>query len=282
MASAGEIIRRNNVTRLGEGNRTLVLAHGFGCDQNMWRFITRALERNYRIVLFDYVGFGHSDVAAFDQSRYEHLEGYARDLLEVCDALQLDRVTLVGHSVSAMIGLIASQERAHLFEHQIMICPSPCFLNKPPDYQGGFEREDLEELLDLMDKNYIGWAQYLAPLVAGGSADDDILRELSTSFCSTDPLVARAFANATFFSDCRHLLPQAREPVLILQSARDSLAEVCVGEYMHRHLPDSVLRVVPAEGHCLHMTHPQQVVDEIRQYLEGEEPCDDIASDAGA
>jgi sigma-B regulation protein RsbQ len=282
MSSAAEILRRNNVTRLGEGERTLVLAHGFGCDQNMWRFVTPALARDYRIVLFDYVGFGHSDAAAFDPDRYEQLEGYARDLLDVCDALELESVTLVGHSVSAMIGLIAGQQRPELFEHQVMVCPSPCFLNKPPDYQGGFEREDLEELLDLMDKNYIGWAQYLAPLVAGTSADQDIVGELSASFCSTDPLVAKTFARATFFSDCRYLLPYAREPALILQSASDSLAEVYVGEYMHHHIPDSVLRIVPAEGHCLHMTHPDHVIDEIRRYLDGKERDDDIPVDTGA
>lgn len=267
MSDGTSIIGRNNVTQLGEGNRTLVLAHGFGCDQNMWRFMVPELQRDFRLVLFDYVGFGQSQADAFDPKRYGRLDGYARDLVEVCDALQLDEVTLVGHSVSAMIGLIAGIEHPSLFEHQIMVCPSPCFLNKPPEYRGGFEKEDLEEMLDLMDKNYIGWAQHLAPLVAGSDAADVIVDELSESFCSTDPLIAKTFANATFFSDCRELLPQARQPALLLQSAQDSLAEVGVGEYMHRHMPHSILKVIPGHGHCLHMTHPRQVADEIRHYL---------------
>lgn len=267
MPSAAEVIRRNYVTRLGEGSRTLMLAHGFGCDQNMWRFITPGLTGDNQIILFDYVGFGRSDIKAFDLERYRTLEGYAQDVIEICEALELENVTLIGHSVSATIGLIATLENPGFFERQIMICPSPCFLNKPPDYRGGFEREDLEEMLDLMDKNYIGWSQYLAPLVAGMSADEELIGELSGSFCSTDPVIAKIFAKATFFSDYRYLLPQSRHPALLLQSEYDALAPVTVGTYMHEHMPDSLLRVLPAEGHCLQMTHPQSVIDEIGNYL---------------
>lgn len=262
-----DLVRRNNIKTMGSGKQTLVLAHGFGCDQNMWRFVVPALARDFKVVLFDYVGSGHSELAAYNSQRYSSLEGYAQDIIEICDALALERVTLIGHSVSSMIGLIAAAESPRLFEHLIMICPSPCFLNKPPDYQGGFEQKDLEELMDLMDKNYIGWADYLAPILMGGSDDEALVGELSGSFCSTDPLIAKTFAKATFFSDCRHLLPEAKHPSLILQSQTDALAEVHIGEYMHALMPDSTLKVVPAEGHCLHMTHPEEVVHEIQRYL---------------
>lgn len=262
-----ELLQRNNVKISGSGSHTLVLAHGFGCDQNMWRFITPALAPHYRIVLFDYVGSGGSDLAAYDSDRYSTLDGYARDILEVCDALSLEGATLIGHSVSSMIGLIASIAEPRFFDRLAMVCPSPCFLNKPPDYVGGFEARDLEQLLDLMDKNYIGWADYLAPLVLGGRSSEALTRELSGSFCSADPVIAKNFARATFFSDYRSLLPQARHPSLLLQSRTDLMADVSVGEYMNALMPDSELRVLPAEGHCLHMTDPELVLQELKPFL---------------
>lgn len=261
------LVRRNNVNIIGDGDHTLLMAHGFGCDQNMWRFITPTLAQDYRMVLFDYVGSGHSDLSAYSRQRYNHLEGYAQDIIEICEALELKRTTLVGHSVSSIIGLIAAIEAPELFEQLVMVCPSPCFLNKPPDYQGGFEREDLQELIDLMDKNYIGWAHYLAPFLLGANSNEHLVGELSGSFCSTDPLIAKTFAQATFFSDYRYLLTEAKHPSLILQSQTDSLASVEVGEYMNARMPNSTLKVLPAEGHCLHMTHPDEVVDEIQRYL---------------
>ena len=267
MAERDQIIQRNNVGVHGEGSITLLLAHGFGCDQNMWRFVLPALSQRYRVVLLDYVGSGGSDISAYDQERYAHLEGYATDLLEVAQALSLKDAVLVGHSVSATIGVIAGINAPERFSQQIMICPSPCFLNKPP-YMGGFEREDLEELINLMDKNYIGWANHLAPLVMGHQADQALTEELATSFCSTDPLIARTFAEATFFSDYRHLLAKVRQPSLLLQCQHDSLASVEVGQYMHQQMPDSQLQILEAEGHCPHMTHPEQVVQAIDDYLE--------------
>lgn len=262
-----QLVQRNNIRVIGEGKQTLILAHGFGCDQNMWRFIAPALARDYKLVLFDYVGSGNSDLTAYNLQRYSSLEGYAEDIIEICEALNLERATLVGHSVSSMIGLIASLAAPHLFDRMVMVCPSPCFLNKPPEYFGGFEHKDLKELMVLMDKNHIGWATYLAPLLLGSNSSEQLVGELSGSFCSTDPLVAKVFAEATFFSDYRHLLPETKHPTLILQSQTDSLADVSIGEYMDALMPNSALKVMPAEGHCLHMTHPEDVIREIQLYL---------------
>lgn len=261
------IQRRNNVHVHGDGPATMVFAHGFGCDQNMWRFVAPALASSCRIVLFDYVGSGRSDLSAYVPDRYRTLDGYAEDVLEICASLDLQEVVLVEHSVSCMIGLLAAHSEPERFRSHVMLGPSPCFLNIPPDYPGGFERTDLEELLNLMDKNYIGWAQYLAPLVMGMDSSEALTGELSESFCTTDPVVAKAFARATFFSDYRHLLPQARHPALILQSETDALASPAVGAYVHQHLPRSTLCVLPTKGHCLHMTHPQLVLDTLRQHL---------------
>ncbi|MEO0576084.1 MAG: alpha/beta hydrolase [Pseudomonadota bacterium] len=261
------ITARNNVNVIGTGEKTLLLAHGFGCDQSMWRFVTPALSQQYRLILFDYVGSGKSDLAAFRSEKYSSLEGYAEDILDICQALELSNVNFVGHSVSGMIGLIAAINSPQYFDKQVMVCPSPCFLNLPPHYFGGFEREDLEELINLMDKNYIGWANYLAPLVMGTSSAPELVGELSGSFCSTDPIIARAFAKATFFSDYRHILSDAVHPALILQSRSDALASPSVGEFVHDTMPGSTLAVIEAEGHCLHMTTPDVVADQIIRYV---------------
>ncbi|MEP1445025.1 MAG: alpha/beta hydrolase [Paraglaciecola sp.] len=267
MPYSNEIVKRNNVTITGSGEKTLLLAHGFGCDQNMWRLMLPALIPHYRIVLFDYVGSGNSDVSYYDQDRYSSLEGYAQDILDICQALDLEDVVLVGHSVSSMIGLIASIQQPSIFSRLIMVCPSPCFLNFKPDYYGGFEQSDLEELLDLMDKNYIGWANYLAPLVIGSGSSEDFVAELSGSFCSTDPVIAKTFAKATFFSDYRNLLRKAKHPVLIFQSSQDSLASTIIGDFMMEQLPEAELKLVEAKGHCLHMTHPDIVNQCLREYI---------------
>lgn len=262
-----DILRRNNVSVIGSKQQTLLLAHGFECDQNMWRFVLPKLSQQYRIVLFDYVGSGSSDVSAFDKERYGSLEGYATDVVDICQALDLKDVTLVGHSVSSMIGLIAAIRAPEHFSKLVMVCPSPCFLNVPPDYHGGFEHADLEELINLMDKNYIGWADYLAPLVMSTTSSPEMTKELSESFCSTDPVVAKAFARATFFSDMRHILPKAIHPTLILQSSSDALAAVSVGEFVRDAIPESKLQIIEAEGHCLHMTHPDQVDHGIIEFV---------------
>lgn len=262
------VVERNNVKVLGEDGPVLLYAHGFGCNQDMWSRVTPAFEASHRQVLFDYVGSGRSDRMAFDPQRYASLKGYAQDVLEVCDALDLhEGVTFVGHSVSCSIGMLAAIERPALFERLILLGPSPCFLNDPPGYAGGFEREDLEGLLALMDQNYMGWAQYLAPVVAGASGGVDVAGTLNDSFCSTDPAVARVFARATFFADNRVDLPRVPRPSLLLQHRTDSLAPLGVGEYLHAHMPGSTLRVLDVEGHCAHLSNPALVIEAMQDYL---------------
>ena len=260
------ILERNRVTVSGNSGPTLMYAHGFGCNQAMWHRITGAFGQ-YRQVLFDYTGSGAVG-APFDATRYASLDGYVQDLLDVCDALGLtEGVRFVGHSVSCSIGLLASIARPGLFERMILIGPSPRFLNDPPDYVGGFEREDLAGLLDMMEQNYIGWAQYLAPVVAGAAQSESTGAELAASFCSTDPLAARTFARATFFADNRAELAAVTVPSLILQHRRDALAPLTVGDYVHAQLANSRLQVLDVSGHCAHMSHPQLVVAAMRRYL---------------
>lgn len=262
-----DIAERNNVRWIGDGERVLMLAHGFGCDQNVWRFMTPSFTSAYKVLLFDYVGSGRSQLSAFSTERYSRLEGYAQDVLDICAAFELSDVSFVGHSVSGVIGLLAAQAQPDRFRDLALLGPSPCYLNEPPDYQGGFAREDLEQLMDLMDKNYIGWANYLAPIAMGSDASGELAGELSGSFCSTDPLVAKTFANATFFSDYRDILPQTRHPTLLLQGRTDALANPSVGEYMHQHMPGSRLVMLNTDGHCFHMSYPEKVSAEVLAFL---------------
>jgi sigma-B regulation protein RsbQ len=233
----------------------------------MWRFVTPAFEDDYRIILFDYVGSGQSERAAYSAERYGDLEGYAQDVLDICAALDLHDVIFVGHSVSSMIGLLAANREPALFDRLIMIGPSPRYINDPPDYVGGFERADIEGLLDLMEKNYLGWANFLAPVIMKNPEHPELTGELEQSFCSTDPLTARRFAEATFFADNRDDLPAARVPALIMQCTDDAIAPREVGEYVHRHLPGSTFRLLEATGHCPHMSHPAETIRAIREYL---------------
>lgn len=260
-------IQRNNVHVVGEGGRTFLLAHGFGCDQKMWQFLVPHLKKHGRLVLFDFVGAGKSDISAYSSERYSKLDGYAQDILDVMEHFAEQPAVFIGHSVGASIGMIAAHKRPNLFSHLALVCPSPCFINDPPDYQGGFERADLEELIELMDQNYIGWANYLAPLVAGADANQELVGTLSGSFCSTDPIIARNFATATFFADQRSLLPHIQQPTLIMQSLNDTLAPVAVGRYMADKLRNSELVEITARGHCLHMTHPKPVSEAFERFL---------------
>lgn len=266
-AGAATISRRHNIRIEGKGQQTLMLAHGFGCNQSVWRFLKPLLIEHYRLIVFDYVGSGGSDLSAFDPQRYQSLGGYAQDVIGICDALELEKVIFIGHSVSATIGMLASVERPELFDRLVMVSPSPCFLNQPPDYYGGFEKEDLQDLMDLMDKNYLGWASFLAPLVLGTSAPTSMLEKLESDFCANDPAAARIFAQATFFSDYRHMLTSVQHPTLILQSTVDSLANIEVGRYTQGKIPGSKIKVVEAEGHSLHMTHPVVVSEAILDFL---------------
>lgn len=261
-----EVLARNNVNVFGKGQQPMLFAHGFGCDQNMWRFITHAFENDYKIVLFDYVGSGQSDVKAYNPERYSNLNGYAMDVLEVCDALQLKDVVFVGHSVSCMIGLLSAIKRPELFSDLLLIGPSPCYINDKT-YVGGFERKDIEELLDTMDKNYIGWANFLAPAIMKNPDKPELSIELTNSFCSTDPVIARNFAMATFFSDNRRDLLSMKKPTLLMQCSEDIIAPLEVGDYLHAHLANSTLRILKATGHCPHMSHPEETVQVMKEYL---------------
>jgi sigma-B regulation protein RsbQ len=261
-----DVIARNNVKAFGQGTQPMLFAHGFGCDQNMWRFVAPAFADDYRIVLFDYVGSGHSDLAAYDARRYSTLEGYAQDVLDVCRALDLRDVIFVGHSVSSMIGVLAAIREPSRFSRLILVGPSPRYINDSP-YVGGFERKDIEELLDTMDKNYIGWANYLAPAIMKNPDRPELSAELTDSFCSTDPVIARRFAEATFFADNRSDLAKVETPALVLQCSDDIIAPTIVGEFVHQQLRGSEYHHLEATGHCPHMSHPDETIAAIRSYL---------------
>jgi sigma-B regulation protein RsbQ len=265
---AADVLRRNNVRILGAGGHPMLFAHGFGCDQNMWRFVTPAFQDSHQIILFDYVGSGRSDLTAYTESRYGNLDGYALDVLDICRALDLRNIVFVGHSVSSVIGMLAAIEEPGRFSQLILIGPSPRYVNDQPDYVGGFEQADIEGLLDMMDRNYLGWASFLAPMVMGNQDRPALSTELEHSFCSTDPRVARQFAQATFLSDNRKDLASVATPCLILQCSEDMIAPLAVGDYLHRHLPMSTLRVMKATGHCPHLSHPEETIHAIREYLE--------------
>lgn len=261
------VIARNNVHVFGDpSGPPMLFAHGFGCDQNMWRYLTPAFEKDYRIVLFDYVGSGKSDAGAYDERRYSTLDGYAQDVLDVCEALDLREVIFVGHSVSSMVGVLAAKRAPERFAELILVGPSPRYINDG-DYVGGFERADIEGLLDLMDRNYIGWASFLAPVVMKNDERPELTQELQESFCSTDPKIARRFAETTFLSDNRGDLAEVPVPSLILQCAEDAIAPVEVGVYLSRNLPSSTLRMLKATGHCPHVSHPGETIEAIREYL---------------
>jgi sigma-B regulation protein RsbQ len=262
-----DVLTRNNVTVTGRGTQPMLFAHGFGCDQNMWRFVAPAFAEDYRVVLFDYVGSGKSDLSAYDAERYAALDGYAQDVLDVCHVLDLRDAVFVGHSVSSMVGVLAATREPERFANLIMIGPSPRYINEAPEYVGGFERSDIEGLLDTMDRNYIGWANYLAPAIMANADRPELGEELTESFCSTDPVIARRFAEATFFADNRSDLSSLRVPSLILQCSEDIIAPQVVGEYVHRALPESTLRLMRATGHCPQMSAPEETIALMREYL---------------
>lgn len=262
------ILTRNNVRVSGRGTQPLLFAHGFGCDQAMWRFVAPAFEATHRVVLFDYVGAGKSDITAYSATRYGTLQGYASDVLEVCDALDLHDVLFVGHSVSATIGMLAATRRPSRFARLLQIGPSPSYLNDPPHYFGGFDRQDLTGLLDMMEKNYTGWAGALAPVITGNSDRPEYAQELEASFCATDPVIARRFAEATFLSDHRRDVADVPVPSLIMQCAQDAIAPVAVGRWLAQHLPQSTYHAMQATGHCPHLTHPEETIAVMRAYLD--------------
>ena len=261
-----DVLKRNNVKVFGNGKKALMFAHGFGCDQVMWRYITPAFEQDYKIVLFDYVGCGKSEMASYNESKYASLQGYASDIIEICTELQLKDVVFIGHSVSSMIGVLASIQRPELFNSLVFVCPSSCYINKE-DYVGGFEKKDLEELLDVMENNYVEWSNYLAPIVMKNSDKPELTEELASSFCSMDNKITRSFARVTFFSDNREDLKKVQVPSLILQCAQDDIAPEQVGKYIHERLEDSRIVFMKATGHCPHMSHPEETIECIKNFI---------------
>jgi sigma-B regulation protein RsbQ len=260
-------IQRNNVrlTGLPEGT-AMVFAHGFGCDQNMWRFMVPAFADTHRIILFDHVGAGGSDVSAYDRTKYGTLEGYAHDVLEVLDELDLSQVVFVGHSVSAMIGVLAAKRRPDRFGALVLVGPSPRYINDD-GYEGGFSQQDIEELLDALDSNYLGWSSSMAPVIMGNADRPELGSELANSFCRMDPAIASQFARVTFMSDNRDDLATVRVPTLILQCSDDVIAPPSVGAFVHASIPGSELVCLKATGHCPNVSAPEETSRAIAAFI---------------
>lgn len=250
-----DLQRRNNVHVAGDGPATMFFAHGFGCDQNMWRLLAPTYASRYRTVLFDLVGSGRSDLTVYDAVKYGSLHGYADDVVEIVREFGRGPAIFVGHSVSAMIGLLANLKAPDLFAAQIMIGPSPCYINEG-EYHGGFSRADIDGLLETLDSNYLGWSGNMAPAIMGAPDQPELAVELTNSFCRTDPEIAKQFARVTFLSDMRDQLPHLAVPTLIVQCSDDMIAPRTVGEFMNRTLPRSTLRIVENVGHCPHLSAP--------------------------
>jgi sigma-B regulation protein RsbQ len=260
-------LRRNNVTVHGAADaRPMIFAHGFGCDQNMWRGVWPAFAGTHRIVLFDHVGAGGSDASAFDERRYASLDGYAADVLAICDELALEDVVFVGHSVSAMIGALAAAERPDRFGALVMVAPSPRYIDDG-DYVGGFTREDIEGLLASLESNYLGWSSAMAPVIMGNADRPELGEELTNSFCRTDPAIAAHFARTTFLADNRDDLARVRTPTLVLQCSDDAIAPESVGAYVHARLSDSRLTRLQATGHCPNVSAPAETVAAMQAFL---------------
>ncbi|MFJ6698296.1 alpha/beta fold hydrolase [Streptomyces sp. NPDC091272] len=262
-----DVRRRNNVVITGRAEGpVVVLAHGFGCDQNMWRLVVPALTDRYRVVLFDFVGSGRSDPAAWSESRYSRLEGYAQDVTEICEELDLRDVAFVGHSVSAMIGVLAARQAPDRIGSLVMVAPSPCYIDDE-GYRGGFDAADIEELLGSLESNYLGWSSAMAPVIMGNPDRPELGQELTTSFCATDPEMARVFARTTFLSDSRADLKDVTVPTLVLECTQDVIAPREVGAYVHAAVPGSRLVTLEATGHCPQLSAPEATAAAIVDFL---------------
>jgi sigma-B regulation protein RsbQ len=263
---SGSAVERNNVVLCGRADGPVVmLVHGFGCDQNLWRRIVPGLEQDFRVVLFDHVGAGHSDLSAWDPQRYATLDGYADDVLRICAELDLRQVVLVGHSVSAMIGVLAVAREPERFAGLVLLCPSPRYIDDA-GYRGGFSQADIDELLDSLDSNYLGWSAAMAPVIMGNPERPELGEELANSFCRTDPVIARAFARTTFLSDNRSDLAHVTVPTLVLQCSSDAIAPREVGEFVRAQIPGSRLVMLAATGHCPQLSAPDATLAAIASF----------------
>jgi sigma-B regulation protein RsbQ len=259
-------IQRNNVHVRGSGDRTMVFAHGFGCDQNMWRFVEPAFEGQFKTVLFDHVGAGRSDLKAYDKSKYSTLEGYAEDVVELGRELGLKDAVFVGHSASSMIGVLAAQKAPGMFGKLVLVGPSARYIDDG-DYVGGFSEQQIEELLQFLEANHMGWSAQMAPAIMGNPDRPELGEELTNSFCRTDPEIAKSFARVTFKSDNRGDLAKVEVPTLILQCSEDIIASKEVGEFVHRSIPNSEMIILEATGHCPNLSAPDEVIAAMRTFV---------------
>lgn len=262
------ILKRNNVVVKGDCENVMMFSHGFGCDQNMWRFVYPAFQADYKIVMFDHVGAGNSDLSAYSYKKYDNLEGYAQDIVEIGKELNIKNMVFVGHSVSAVMGLIAADIAPELFKSLILVSPSPSYINQD-GYIGGFNKSEIEELLESLDNNHLGWSMAMAPIIMGNPDRKELGEELANSFCKTDPDIAKHFARTTFLTDKRDILEHTKIPSLILQCSNDVIAPVEVGHYMHGLMPDSKLVILNATGHCPNLSAPEETIAAISSYLHG-------------
>lgn len=257
---------RNNINIIGKGEQTVLMAHGFGCDQKMWHYLSPNFVDDYRLILFDYVGSGNSDITAYTTEKYQHLEGYAQDVLDIIHELQLENILFLGHSISSMIGMIAAIKEPQHFSKIIMIGPSPCYITDG-NYNGGFEKSDIEDLLETMEMNFSGWASYMAPVAMDGTTELHLTQELETSFVSSNPRVAREFAEVTFFSDYRDELENLHIPTLIIQCSNDSIVPIEVGHFLHEKIENSEMVIMNVRGHYPHVSKPLETAEIIKHYL---------------
>ena len=265
------VTSRHNIHESGPaGGQAMLLAHGFGCDQNMWRLVAPQFEDSYRVILFDHVGAGGSDLDAYDPERYSSLDGYADDVVRICTELDLHDVVFVGHSVSAMIGVLAANRAPERFAHLVLVGPSPRYIDDD-GYVGGFQPGDIEELLESLESNYLGWSNAMAPAIMGNADRPELGAELTESFCRTDPDIQRRFARATFLSDNREDLGRVTTPALVLQCSDDIIAPDAVGRYVHERLSDSSFVQLEATGHCPNLSAPDETAEAIRTYLRNQE-----------
>jgi sigma-B regulation protein RsbQ len=259
-------VLRNNVHTAGRGPEAMMFAHGFGCDQNMWRYVAPAFGDRFQTILFDHVGAGGSDLSAYDSKKYSDLAGYADDVVEIGNELGLEGAVFVGHSVSAMIGLLASLKAPRMFKSLIMVGPSPRYIDDE-GYVGGFKAPQISELLDFLADNHMGWSAAMAPVIMGNADRPELGQELTNSFCRTDPDIAKEFARVTFNSDNRADLAKVTIPTLILQCSDDVIAPIAVGEYVHKRISNSELVVLKATGHCPNLSAPEEVISAMRGFV---------------
>lgn len=260
-------LKRNNVKVIGKGTQPMLFAHGYGCDQNMWRYVYPAFEEDYQVILFDHTGAGKSDESQYSYEKYNSLEGYSEDLLEICEYLDLKDVVLVAHSVSSMIAVLAANKEPERFSRLILIGPSPRYINDG-DYAGGFNREDIDELIEALNSNYLGWAANMAPVIMGNGEKPELGEELTNSFCRTNPEIAKHFAKVTFLSDNREDLAAVKVPTLVMQCKEDVIAPREVGEYVHKNIRNSSFRILEATGHCPNLSAPEETLSVMKEFLQ--------------